>query len=168
MFGKSILALLAATTSISSGALSTAPDNPPQTNLSARDGIGLDQVVIGSIKLKMTRRTVLKKLGKPQQISQEQLCYGSVERLTYPGLEVDLEGKGQQKTVTRISTTRYGTDRGVQVGDSIEKAERAYAPSAKRDGNILSVPSQQYKDSRLLFDFDKLYRIYSISTHIDC
>jgi hypothetical protein len=168
MFSRSIFALLVAATSISSGALSTVPDNLSQTHLLARDGIDLDRVVIGSIKLKMTKKTVLKKLGKPQQISQEQLCYGSVERLIYPGLEIDLEGTGQQKTVTRISTTRYGTDRGVQVGDSIEKAEKAYAPSAKRDGNILSVPSQKYKDSRLLFDFDKLYRIHSISTYIDC
>jgi hypothetical protein len=168
MFGRSIFTLVLTATSITSGALNTASDHLPQNHLSTRNGIDLNQVAIGSIKLKMNKQAVLKRLGKPQQISQEQLCYGSVQRLIYPGIVVDLEGKGSQKTVTRISTTRYGTDRGVQVGDSIEKAEQAYVPFAKREGNILSVPSQQYGDSYLLFDFNKTYRINSISTHIDC
>jgi hypothetical protein len=170
MFGRSIFALLVTTTTISAGVINTANAPNLQPQLTIRGGIDLNQVLIGGIKLKMTEQEVLKKLGKPQEISREQLCYGVVVRLTYPGITVDLEEKGQKKDVTRISTTdrRYGTDRGVKPGDPIEKAEKAYAPYAKRNGNILYVSSQKYPDSWLLLDFNKLYRIHSISTHIDC
>jgi hypothetical protein len=170
MFGRSIFALLVATTSIPSGSLKVASGVLPPHQLSARSGIDLDQVSIGGIKLKMTKQAVLQKLGKPRKTGQEQICYGPVIRLTYPGITIDLEEKGQKKYVTRISTSdsRYGTDRGVKVGDSIEKATKAYAPYMQRNGNILYVPDQKYADSRLILEFNKVYRIASISTHIDC
>lgn len=70
---------------------------------------------------------------------------------------LDLEQEGEEKYVTWIEATvpRYRTDRGVKVGDSIEKLLTDYAPTAKlwSDDHTtkVTIRDRKYGDLFLVF-----------------
>jgi hypothetical protein len=139
--------------------------------ISQHQGIDLSQVTIGKIEYAMPERKVLQKLGKPSKRIVTANCLGAIDRLYYPGLVIDLETKDRQKYVTRIAATsaRYPTNRGVKVGDKIDKAIDIYTPSTKLTSTrTVTIPSAKYGDLFLVFTTNNRNQIVSISIEFEC
>ena len=161
-----IFLLIVANNFVPAGMISAKPGNRPQ--ISSGEGIDLARVSIGGIKYKMSERSVLRKLGNPRHRAIKSNCLGSIDRLHYPGLVVDLD---QQKYVTWIAATdpRYGTDRGVKVGDSIEKAVKVYAPMAHlSSNNTITIRDRKYGDLFIVFESNNRHRVTRISIVFEC
>ncbi len=105
--------------------------------LSQKGSIVLRNTSIGVLKIGMSENEVIKKLGAPKSRKvAPNGCTGSNDiTLKYANLELYiLEGtnKTDKSYLTAITTTnsRYVTNKGIRVGDSIGKAEKAYMASA--------------------------------------
>jgi hypothetical protein len=141
--------------------------------ISQRRSIGIDisKIEIAGIGYGMTEREVLSKLGNPHSTKISSNCLGSIDRLFYPGLRIDLETRNRQKYVTWIEATGtgYATNRGVKIGDSIAKAVKIYDQTANLLlGRILTIRSDRYGDLFLRFEADNLNRITQISIVFEC
>jgi hypothetical protein len=172
-FNRSIIPFLVSTILISSMAPSTTAADSPQALLIARsEQINFDKISIGGIKYNMAEQIVFNKLGKPQKTEQIKLCYGAVEKLTYPGMTVDIQKIQKQKRVVGIEVTspNLGIDQVVKVGDSIDKAKKAYA------SNFFQVDGKEnqwfarpkYSEVFLAFAVNKAGKITKISVGVDC
>jgi hypothetical protein len=168
----SIILLVVAIDLSSFGIVNAEINNRPQ--IIAWEGIDLSNVSIGGIKYRMSERQVLRKLGHPRTRKMTRNCLGSIERLYYQGLVLDLEQEGEGKYVTWIEATvpRYGTNRGVKVGDSIEKVVTAYAPVAKlwSDNNTtkVTIRDRKYGDLFIVLKSNNRHKIISISVVFEC
>jgi hypothetical protein len=84
---------------------------------------------------------------------------------------IDLEQQGNQKYAIWIDATdpRYGTDRGVKVGDSIAKALKSYDPVANLSiDRTVTVRDRQYGDLFLVFKSNDRQQISMISIVFEC
>jgi hypothetical protein len=168
----SIILLVVAIAFSSSGIVNAEINHRPQ--IIAWAGIDLSNASIGGIKYRMSERQVLRKLGHPRARKMAINCLGSIERLQYQGLVIDLEQDGEEKYVTWIEVTvpHYRTDRGVKVGDSIERVLTAYAPAAKlwSDNNTtkVTIRDRKYGDLFLVFKSNNRHKIVSISVVFEC
>jgi hypothetical protein len=167
--GSIALLLLAASNSISHHVVES--ERKDMVRIGLDRGIDIDRIAIGGIKYGMEERSVLGKLGTPLNRTNTTNCLGSIERLRYPGLVIDLQSKGQKKYVTRIDAIdpKYTMDRGAKVGDSIEKATKLYAPDAKlSDTNRLIISDIKYGDIFLVFESNSNLKIVKISIVFEC
>jgi hypothetical protein len=139
--------------------------------MSWRAGLDLSQVAIGGIKYGMSEPEVLRKLGHPRTRATKMNCLGAIDQLHYPGLIIDLEQKGKQKYVTFINATdsHYATERGVKVGDSINRVITAYQPVAQLSPDrTVTINDRQYYDIFLVFKSNNQRKITSISIFFEC
>jgi hypothetical protein len=136
--------------------------------ISSWKGIDLSQVSIGGIKYRISAREVIRKLGNPHTRKITSNCLESIDRLQYPGLVIDLDEK---KYVTSIVATdpRYETDRGVKVGDSVEKAVKVYHLVAHLSSdNTVTIRDCKYGDLFLVFKSNNRHKIVTISIVFEC
>jgi hypothetical protein len=134
-------------------------------------GIDISKIEIAGIRYGMTERAVLRKLGNPRSTKVSSNCLGSIDRLFYPGLRIDLETRNRQKYVTwiQVTGTGYRMNSGVKIGDPIAKAVKIYDPTANLLlGRILTIRSDRYGDLFLRFEADRLNRITQISIVFEC
>lgn len=137
--------------------------------------VNFNRIFINGIKYDMNNRTVLQKLGKPQNSREVQLCYGKVNRLNYPGMIVDIQRNNQGKFVSGIEVTQQnlGIDGMVKVGDSISLAKKAYSPSifqAKDRNNQYNqwYARPNYSEISLGFKTNKAGKIVKIAIEVGC
>jgi hypothetical protein len=102
---------------------------------SNRKAIDVSKISIGGIKLGMKEKDIIKILGKPKSraIRYDDVCYSSyITTWKYNGLEIEglsTTNNPSQSQVHLIDTfsSRYSTEKGVKVGDSVGKAQKAYS-----------------------------------------
>ncbi len=136
--------------------------NTPLKELASRQKgeIVLRNTSIGGLKIGMSEKEVLRKLGTPQtrQVAPN-LCTGTDDiTLKYHHLTLYLEG-GSNKTsksyLFAITTTNshYATNQGMRVGDLMSKAEQAYSKAAKNGekGLYLSLADAKQNECALTF-----------------
>jgi hypothetical protein len=166
---SAIFSLAIVSTFVCSSRLDATSTDLAQISLSK--GIDISKVKIGDIEYGMEMRQVSSKLGNPRTIKVDRNCLGSIDRLSYPGLTLDLQTRSKKKYVTRIDATGvgYGTDRGVKIGDSIEKAITIYGLKSQLSSDrTLFIPSHQYGDLFLVFKHDRRHKITQISIVFEC
>lgn len=124
--------------------LSVSAISPVYAEVIASDGLSAEEVAIssknsaiGGIKQGMSEQQVQRILGKPikRQRVKTPYCGEDVVFIyyTYRNTKVQLfEDAGTTKVdMVEVSNRFYRTDKGIRVGDSIEKAKTAY-PTLKR------------------------------------
>jgi hypothetical protein len=93
-----------------------------------KPSIDVAKVSIGSLKLGMTEKQIIRLLGKPSSITKEKsdnTCYWSTSTsIKYQNLDIFIA----DGSLDNISTTSksYATKEGVRVGDPISKAKKIY------------------------------------------
>jgi hypothetical protein len=129
--------------------------------------IDLNKISIGGIAMGMSERAVTAKLGKPKQrkFERNNACTGSdLITLIYPGMTINLDTHDRQTHVYSILVTsaRYQTNRGVSIGNSIERARKIYPLQFDRyTHQWLSIASKD--PNYLVFSIDKKGQIEEIS-----
>jgi hypothetical protein len=85
------------------------------------------QSSIGGIPLGATVKQVLRQLGQPNRKEMGMNCGFETIALSYPDIEVLFFTDKETPKVFRVETSspRYRTNKGIRVGDSIEKAQSA-------------------------------------------
>jgi hypothetical protein len=134
--------------------------------------VNFPQIFINGIHYHLPGRTVLQKLGTPQNSSEVKLCYGKVTRLRYPGMTVDIQKDNQGKFVSGIEITgpKLGIDGVVKIGDSIDKAKQAYG------NEILQIKTNKlqwyarpnHSEIALGFTTNQAGKIIKITIVVDC
>lgn len=105
------------------------PTGVPQQLTIPRRNLRPDELGIGPIRLGMAEAEVLRLLGKPRQVKQEQTAVvGLLKTLTYTDLTVGLmEGEKGFRVYQVISRTiRPATVHGIRVGDGRSKVITTY------------------------------------------
>jgi hypothetical protein len=155
--------LLILTTSLLVSATSSAiprSDISLKLALNQNGSMVLKNTSIGGLKIGMSEKEVLKKLGTPRsrKIAPNQ-CTGTNDiTLKYSNLELYLlEGsnKTSQSYLSAITTnnSRYITNKGIRVGDLMSKAEQAYSKVATTNekGLYLSLADRKQNECALTF-----------------
>jgi hypothetical protein len=134
--------------------------HPAKLALSQQGSIVLSDTSIRGLKIGMSEREVIKKLGAPKSRKvQPNGCTGTNDIiLKYSNLDLYiLEGarRADKSYLTAITTTnsRYGTNKGIRVGDSIDKAGKIYkkAPASSEKGRYLSLTAPRNNECTLTF-----------------
>jgi hypothetical protein len=122
-------------------------------NKSNKKAIDVSKISIGGIKLGMKEIDIIKKLGKPKSrtTKYDDVCYSSyITTWKYNGLEIEGLSTSNNTSISEVhkittSSSSYPTEKGVKVGDSISKAQKAYsALSSKKSENNLSYSNDAY------------------------
>jgi hypothetical protein len=95
---------------------------------------------IGGVSVRTTEKEILTKWGKPLRRKQGQgncgvELYADIE---YPGAKLNLYGGGSQPLIVlsmTITNPKWRTEKGIKVGDSIERAKKYYRLN-KSDGHL--------------------------------
>ncbi len=128
--------------------------------LSQKGSIDLSDTFIGGIKIGMSEREAIGKLGDPKsrKTGYNQCTAAYDTTLKYDRLELYLEGdarKTSKRYVSSITTTnsQYSTNKGIRVGDSMKKAEKAYSKTAVtgEDGFYLGVNDAARIECSMIF-----------------
>jgi hypothetical protein len=140
--------------------------------LSQQGSIVLSDTSIGGLKIGMSEREVIKKLGVPKSRKiAPNGCTGTNDiSLEYSNLDLYIiEGakKTDRSYLISITTTnsRYGTNKGIRVGDSIGKAEKVYkkvAATAEK-GRYLSLAALKDNECALTFSSENGKTVSEIS-----
>ncbi len=152
-----------------------------ETNLpegfSKKKQIKIKQVSIGGVSMGSTANQIKSQLGQPQRKTTPVL-FDVPEQYDatweYPGLKINVRANVDKESdyyIHGLSTTssRYVTDRGVRVGDSVSKVKRLYAAFSMRDSTgpdgrtVAFAEGQQHWHSSLSFKISKTGKIEKIS-----
>jgi hypothetical protein len=128
--------------------------------LSQKGSIVLRDTSIGGLKIGMSENEVIKKLGAPKSRKvAPNGCTGTNDiTLKYSNLDLYiLEGanKTDKSYLTAITATnsRYATNKGIRVGDSIRKVIEAYLTSAVSDEKGLYLSAVDPKNNECALTF---------------
>lgn len=96
--------------------------------------IDVTKISIGGIKIGMTEKEIIKKLGKPKSrtAKMRNYCFNTYDTIwNYDGLKIifSSDSKNESGRVDEIITSSplYPTEKGIKVGDDISKAKKAYS-----------------------------------------
>jgi hypothetical protein len=155
-----------------SSAISLANLHPSKLALSQKGSIVLSDTSIGGLKIGMSEREVIKKLGAPKSRKiAPNGCTGTNDiSLEYSNLDLYIiEGakKTDRSYLISITTTnsRYATNKRIRVGDSIGKAEKVYNKVAAtgEKGRYLSLAALKDNECALTFSSKNSKTVSEIS-----
>jgi hypothetical protein len=150
--------------------------NVPQVT-SQKKQIKISKVSIGGVSMGSKADYIKSKLGKPQS-QTEPVFLGAPEQYhaywKYSGLEITVRADVNQESnyyIHGISTTssRYATDLGVRVGDSVNKVKRLYGAfdmtdSATETGRVVElIEGKEHANDSLSFKIGKNGKVEEIS-----
>jgi hypothetical protein len=87
--------------------------------------IDVTSISIGRLKIGMEINTVISLLGQPIQRKRSNSCVGDTTNLKYKNLEIDL--LDDKIIFINTSSRLYATEKGLRVGDSVNKVKKAYS-----------------------------------------
>jgi hypothetical protein len=99
--------------------------------------IDVTKISIGGIKLGMTEKEIIKKLGKPKsRTAKMRNCLNTYDTIwNYDGLEITFSSHSKNESgrveIIITSSPLYPTEKGIKIGDDISKAKKAYSTFAR-------------------------------------